>query len=317
MAHYLSPKSPPADQLVLNWHITEACNYSCQYCYAKWEKLDMQRELIHDRIRTTELLYRLYEFFHPGNLDNPLRRQMNWSSIRLNLAGGEPLLYANRVLDILPIAREIGFDTSLITNGSRLDSEIISSIAPALSLIGLSIDSAVEKSNQEIGRMDRRGRQLDIAGLSNLIDAARRCNPLLRVKVNTAVNKVNQSDNMTEVIQRLRPEKWKLLRMLPVVDDRLAVSQQIFDEFVTRHARLGDIRHIEDNQDMTESYLMIDPLGRFFQNAPGDSLTGYRYSKSILHTGAPAAFAGMRFSAPKFLFRYVPKDQATVGLIPR
>lgn len=312
MVHYLSPTSRPAAQLVINWHITEACNYSCQYCYAKWEKPDLQRELVHDRIRTTELLYRLYEFFHPGNLDNPLRRQMDWSSVRLNLAGGEPLLYANRVLEILPIARDIGFDTSLITNGSRLNSEVISSLAPAISLIGLSIDSAVGKSNREIGRMDHRGRQLDIAGLSDLVDEARGCNPLLRVKVNTVVNKVNQSDNMSEVIQRLRPEKWKLLRMLPVVDDRLAVSQQVFDEFVTRHERLGDIRHVEDNQDMTESYLMIDPVGRFFQNATGASLSGYRYSKSILEAGAPAAFAGMRFSAPKFLFRYVAKDQAMV-----
>lgn len=62
------------------------------------------------------------------------------------------------------------------------------------------------------------------------------------------------------MIQRLRPEKWKVLRMLLVVDDRLAVSQQTFDDFVRRHARLAAIRHVEDNQEMTESY---DPMGRF------------------------------------------------------
>lgn len=99
--------------------------------------------------------------------------------------------------------------------------------------------------------------------------------------------------------------------MLPVIDDRQAVSQQASDDFVRRHAHLAAIRHVEDNQDMTESYLMVDPMGRFFQNAPGASVIGYRYSQPILDAGAPTAFACMRFSAPKFLFRYMAPAQAT------
>ena len=34
--------------LVINWHITEACNYQCFYCFAKWQK-DDQRELLHSK----------------------------------------------------------------------------------------------------------------------------------------------------------------------------------------------------------------------------------------------------------------------------
>lgn len=26
--------------VVINWHVTEACNYHCGYCYAKWQRLD-------------------------------------------------------------------------------------------------------------------------------------------------------------------------------------------------------------------------------------------------------------------------------------
>ncbi|MYM92328.1 radical SAM protein [Rugamonas sp. FT81W] len=297
--------STPAGQLVINWHITEACNYGCHYCYAKWEKPDRQRELVHDAGRTKELLKRLYEFFHPDNKGNPLRQHMDWGSVRLNLAGGEPLLYTRRVLEMLPVARDIGFDVSLITNGSKLDSAIMASMATSISMLGLSIDSPSARNNEEIGRSDRRGRQLDLAGLAAAVDQGRRSNPRLRVKVNTVVNQVNQWDDMTSVIERLRPEKWKVLRMLPVVDDSLAVSQQAFNDFVIRHAHLASIRHVEDNQDMTESYLMVDPMGRFFQNAAGAGARGYRYSQPILEAGALAAFAGMRFSAPKFLFRYV------------
>jgi len=303
--------SKPADQLVINWHITEVCNYGCKYCYAKWERPDRQRELVHDPVRTRELLDRLYAFFHPDNDGNPLRQRMDWSSVRLNLAGGEPLLYTRWVLEMLPVARDIGFDVSLITNGSRLDSGTMALMAPSISLLGLSVDSPIARNNQEIGRIDHRGHQLDIARLAEAVDEGRRRNPLLRVKVNTVVNKVNQSDDMTGVIQRLRPEKWKVLRMLPVVDDRLAVSQQAFDDFVRRHAHLAAIRHVEDNQDMTESYLMVDPMGRFFQNTAGSSVNGYRYSRPILEAGAPAAFASMRFSAPKFIFRYIAPAQAT------
>lgn len=309
MNHALSVASRPASQLVINWHITEACNYSCQYCYAKWEKPD-HRELIHDPIRTAELLNRLYTFFHPLNQDNPLRQHFDWDSVRLNLAGGEPLLYRKQVMAMLPVARDIGFDISLITNGSRLDSETMAVIAPYVSLLGLSIDSLSARNNEKIGRVDRRGQQLDIASLADTVEQGRRDNPLLRVKVNTVVNSVNVSDDMTSVIKRLQPEKWKVLRMLPVIDDRLAVSQQAFDDFVTRHTHLASIRHVEDNQDMTESYLMIDPTGRFFQNVAGASLKGYRYSEPILEAGTSAAFAGMRFSAPKFLFRYLAPDEA-------
>ena len=304
----LAPRS--RGQLVINWHITEACNFRCQYCYAKWEAPDRQRDLVHDPARTRELLARLYEFFHPDNHANPLRRDMEWGSVRLNLAGGEPLLYTRRLLQMLPVARDIGFDVSLITNGTRLDPGFMGSLAPSISLLGLSIDSPSTWNNQEIGRMDRRGNQLDIDSLAEAVDEGRRRNPSLKVKVNTVVNKVNQSDDLTGVIERLRPEKWKVLRMLPVVDGRLAVSQQAFDDFVGRHAHLAAIRHVEDNQDMTESYLMVDPMGRFFQNAPGASAKGYRYSQPILEVGAPAAFAGMRFSAPKFLFRYTAPAEA-------
>jgi radical S-adenosyl methionine domain-containing protein 2 len=236
---------------------------------------------------------------------------MDWSSVRLNLAGGEPLLYVKRVLEMLPVASDIGFDVSLITNGSRLDRGLMASLAPSTSLLGLSIDSTSSWSNREIGRMDRHGRELDIVILADAVDQGRRRNPALKVKVNTVVNKVNQSDDLTSVIQRLRPEKWKVLRMLPVLGDRLAVSQQAFDDFVRRHAHLAAIRHVEDNQDMTESYLMVDPMGRFFQNAPGASASGYRYSQPILEAGASAAFAGMRFSAPRFLFRYMAPDEAS------
>ncbi len=78
-------------ELVINWHVTEACNYHCRYCYAHWEKRG--REIIHNHSASTRMLQELWQHFSPTNLDNPLRRHMDWKGVRLNLAGGEPLLY--------------------------------------------------------------------------------------------------------------------------------------------------------------------------------------------------------------------------------
>lgn len=104
------------------------------------------------------------------------------NSVRLNLAGEEPLLYPRRVLEMLPIARDIGFDVSLITNGSRLYPGIMASMAPSISLLGLSVDSPIARSTEETRRIDRGGCQLDIAGLAETVDEGRRRNPLMRVK---------------------------------------------------------------------------------------------------------------------------------------
>lgn len=60
----------------------------------------------------------------------------------------------------------------------------------------------------------------------------------------------------------------------------------------------------EDNRDMHESYLMVDPHGRFFQNDPQVEGQGYLYSQPILEVGAAAAFAQMAFDSERFRARY-------------
>lgn len=119
---------PHVAELVINWHITEACNYKCRYCYAKWDGAG--RELLHDWSRVRNLLDELQAFFHPENAANPLRLHLSWSGTRLNLAGGEPLLYQDASLRVLDYARSIGMAASIITNGSRFTGDLIDQLAP-------------------------------------------------------------------------------------------------------------------------------------------------------------------------------------------
>lgn len=277
---------------VINWHVTEACNYRCRNCYAKWEEPD-EPELIRDPSASAALIQALFAGFAQTGACRPPR---------LNFAGGEPLLHAGRVVRAMEVARDVGFDVSLICNGSRLDDGVATRMAPHLSMLGVSVDAAAPAVNALIGRADQRGEQLDLGRLVDCISRMRRINPSMTLKVNTVVNDANWQEDLRPLIEALSPSRWKVLRMLPVVTDRLAPSDAQFNAFVDRHRALGAIMNVEDNDDMVESYIMVDPHGRFFQNRPHGR--GYAYSLPILTVGARAAFEQIRWSVRKFESRY-------------
>jgi radical S-adenosyl methionine domain-containing protein 2 len=295
-----------ADELVINWHLTEACNYSCKYCYASWNRERGMKDVIHDPIATQTLLASIQNFFDPDNLSNPLREAMRWRKVRLSIAGGEAMLYGDRVGQIMKMAEQLGFRLSLITNGSLLPDAGMGELASYLSILGISIDSVDTETNRRIGRIDRNG-VLSLNVIAEKIELARRANPALKIKINTVVNALNVHDDLSGLIERLRPDRWKVLRVLPTIDSSLVVSDLDFHRFLQRHQTFAEVTSSEDNQEMTESYIMIDPLGRFFQNMPPAAGSGgYRYSSPILDVGIESAFSSIRFSASKFASRYIP-----------
>lgn len=288
-------------ELVINWHMTEACNYRCRYCYSKWHA-GAGKELIHSPEGSAAMLTEIVRHFSPENPRNQARLGMQWDSLRLSLAGGEPLLYSRKVVDVVALARKLGFKVSLITNGSRLTQPLMAELAPQLSVLGLSLDSALASTNREIGRADKHEQVLSLSNLAAIVDSGRRLNPDLRVKINTVVNALNFTEDMSQLIGQLAPDKWKVLRMLPTITSDLAIADHEFAEFVACHQQLGGIMAAEDNNDMVESYIMIDPHGRFFQNSLNGS--GYRYSEEILAVGAEAAFRQINWQVEKFQSRY-------------
>ena len=46
----MNNKNQPKRELVVNWHITEACNYKCSYCFAKWNR--QKNEVMNDEAAT-------------------------------------------------------------------------------------------------------------------------------------------------------------------------------------------------------------------------------------------------------------------------
>ena len=287
------------DELVINWHITEACNYACRYCFAKWGGGQIS-EVWRDHAATSRLLKDLYAFFARDRASNPLWRRLRWHAVRLSIAGGEPTLLGERLIEVAQEARELGFAISLISNGSRLDCKFIERLAPTLSVLGLSLDAIDPLTNARIGRACR-GRSLELPEMAAMAAQGRAVNPLLSVKVNTVVNAANAAADLSALIRAARPARWKVMRMLPLLTDELSVTPEAFAAFIERHAEFADILRPEGNEEMTDSYVMVDPHGRFFQN---QAAGGYRFSAAMADVGPAAAFAEATFSPTRFAGRY-------------
>lgn len=302
MPRTLTPSPFVADELTINWHVTEACNYRCRYCYAQWEK-SAARELIHDAEASYRLLESLANAFAAQQPQSLLASHLSWSSLRLNLAGGEPLLYGRRIVEVARQATSLGMKVSLITNGSLLTEPLLAELADWLTLLGVSVDSASAAVAQAIGRQDRRAQGISPSELAARLRYARNLNPALAIKINTVVNALNHQEDLGEMINMLAPQRWKVLRMLPSTTTTLAVSAEQFAAFVSRHSNRGLPLQVEDNVDMRQSYLMIDPHGRFFQNAANQR--AYHYSPPILEVGAAQAFNAVAFAPQRYLARYL------------
>ncbi len=281
--------------LVVNWHVTEACNYRCAYCYAHWDRPE-GNEIIRNPVATEELI----RFIHQGFAQGGAR-------VRLNFAGGEPLLFTKQVVNAMRLAAELGFEVSLITNGSRLTTSTLSAMAPLLKVLGISLDADTKAANLEIGRADSRGKCSPVSSLAEMVALARALNPSLIVKINTVVNAVNWGMDLSGLLERLAPQQWKVLKMLPSTTRKLEVTEEQFAFFVQQHARFRSVMRVEDNDAMVNSYVMVDPHGRFFQN--GQQQLGYAYSPPILDVGAAEALRTITWSAEKFNARYATPSE--------
>lgn len=282
-------------ELVVNWHITEACNYHCNYCFAKWDK--QKNELMNDENSVSKLMDEIQKL--PAILNGKYLTE--FESIRLNLVGGETFLNIRKVTKIIYQAKQRNFSLSAITNGSRLNNELVTLIANDFNSIGFSVDSLDSSTNIKIGRTEKSG-VMDTDKVLKDISLIKELNPSIDIKINTVVSSLNQTEDLSAFIDQAAPNKWKVFKVLPVITRENEVSQDDFIEFLERHSKFENIISSEDNDEMTDSYLMIDPIGRFFQNSILGS--GYSYSTPIVNTGIEEALNEINFDPEKFHGRY-------------
>ncbi|MEH2162289.1 MAG: viperin family antiviral radical SAM protein [Nostoc sp.] len=274
--------------LVINYHLTELCNYSCEFCFAKYGLEGKFNTELHRNVDSVKLM-----------LEDVFRHfRKSFKSIRLNFAGGEPLLVAN-LIDIVDAALSIGYEVSIITNGSLIKPSLISNLFQKMSTIGISIDSFNSETNRQIGRSTKNKCDNNIR---QFLEEFKKLPCTL--KINTVVNRHNWQEDMSASINEINPDKWKIFKVLTIQPNTIGITNEQYQYFIETHReKVETLVFAENNDDMRESYIMIDPLGRFYQNS--DNCKGYVYSDRILELGTEKAFEQIVFDKIKFNQRYV------------
>lgn len=268
------------NNLVVNWHITEKCNYHCRFCFAKWNN---QKEIWNSFEEAKSILENLHSIWK--------------SSYRLNFVGGEPLLFSTKIIPIMNYAISLGMNISIQTNGTKL--EILAPIVRSISQIGISIDSWDSERNKIIGRCCG-AKTLNKDALLHKINLLRKAGGTFKLKINTVVNEWNWDDVVIPQMDELGCNRIKILRQMPFGTSK-GISEEQFHTFIKCNYRETLPIYIEDNDLMTESYLMIAPDGKLFQN----TLSGrYVFSNSLLSTKFTDAIRQINFDIEKFDSRY-------------
>ena len=274
----------------VNYHLWKPCNMRCVFCFATFQDIG------------TEMLPK----GHLGRDDslNVVESLAYAGFKKINFAGGEPTL-CPWLPDLVGRAKDLGMTTSVVTNGSLISEEWLGRLESALDWATLSIDSVNPGTLLRTGRTTRSG-PMSAHDYLQVVGIIRERN--IRIKVNTVVSRSNLHEDLSGFIIDARPERWKLLQVLPVdgQNDFSAngqlISEEEFQAYVENnlHVEEHGITVVPENNDlMTGSYVMVDPAGRFFDNVAG----AHTYSRPILDIGVEQALRDVTVDAGKFLSR--------------
>lgn len=152
--------------------LTSACNLRCRHCYNA------------SGCKSVELDYRI--------LSRVIRQMAKDNVKNIALSGGEPILYSH-FWDVLDLCASLNIRTSVITNGTLWNREMIEKIEAYDVFIQVSLDGMEENHDyvRGNGAFQRVIGTLDLFGSSKLKD---------RINIHCVINNRNY-DEMQEIIQ--------------------------------------------------------------------------------------------------------------------
>lgn len=274
----------------VNFHLWEPCNMRCKFCFATFQ--DVKHSILpKGHIPKDQALAVVRELASMGFQ-------------KITFAGGEPTLcpWLPRLIET---AKKLGMTTMIVTNGSGLTKKFLKENKKYLDWIALSIDSLNEQTNLKSGRAISGKRAFSESKYRELILSIKELG--FGFKINTVVHRHNFQEDFKAFIQWANPGRWKVLQVLPMegqndegIED-LEVSDAEFKFFQFRHEEVKAITQVvfEDVDAIRGTYVMVDPAGRFFDNAEGK----HRYSLPILNVGGNAAFQQMQYDFEGFMNR--------------
>lgn len=274
----------------VNFHLWEPCNMKCGFCFATFQ--DVKQDRLPKGHMNKEDCIAVVEMLAESGF------------AKINFAGGEPTL-CPWLSDLIGMAKEHELTTAIVTNGTKITPDWLDSQNRTLDWIALSVDTVDPEKLTRLGRVTHscpisEDEYLQIA--ENVKERG------IRFKVNTVVTSETWEEDFTEFITQARPERWKILQVLPVQGQndsqiqRDAITKEQFAAYVARNSAVeedGIVVVPEDNDMMTGSYVMVDPAGRFFDNTKGS----HSYSDPIIDVGVDEALKSVSIDPQRFLQR--------------
>jgi len=225
-----------------------------------------------------------------------IRQLTDFGMKKVNFVGGEPTL-CPFLGELFVFSKKLGLITGIVSNGTGITQLFIEKFGKFINWIGLSLDSGNELTQKTLGR----GKGNYVRSIINKSIMIKRAG--LKLKINSVITHTNFNENMSKMIENINPDRWKIFQALEIEEQNssniktLLISKKEFEQFVERHQKLNPI--VENNDAMIESYIMIDPLGRFFQNS--DNF--YAFSRPILKVGIFNALNDIQYNHSKFIKR--------------
>ncbi len=267
----------------VNFHLTKMCNFKCKFCYATFNDILTKEVSKEEQFKIIKMLAESKRFK------------------KINFAGGEPTLIPH-IHELIEYSKLLGFETSIVTNASKIDFKWVQKIAKSLDILTLSLDSLRKETNVISGRNQRQ----DTVKEAQLIEIATACHTFgINLKVNTVVSQFNQNEILAGFINKIRPFRWKILQVTKVegqndVDfDLVKINSDAFVNYCTKNkiTLLPDVKVVEESDNLIQgSYLMLDQLGRFFDS----SKQRHRYSDGVLDVGVEDALNQVEVDVLKF-----------------
>ena len=266
----------------INLHITNHCNYHCKFCFAHYA-------FMRKPLTPTEWKTVIDELVQNG-------------CKKINFAGGEPTL-VRFLPELISYTHSKGIFVSIISNGTGISEAFLNKCGRSLDLIGLSIDSTSDETERRLGRCLK---SVNYSHPEMIKEVAKLISKHgIALKINTTLTPLNWQEDMHPLILELNPCRWKVFQVhyIQGINDHFfqqygKLTNERFVDFLTRHADLHPIGELSET--IKESYCMITPDGRFYQ----DTDNFHHYSQPILDVGVSHAFAQIQYDAAKYLYQW-------------
>lgn len=263
----------------VNFHLWQPCNMGCNHCFTPFHDVNKDMKLPKGHLPEKDVIEIVNQLAEAGFFR------------KINFAGGEPTL-CRWLPNLIKRAKELGMQTSIVTNGSKITDVWLGALNGNLDIIALSIDSVNPTTLVQLGRAIGGNRPISQDRYLRIIRTIKQHG--IRLKINTVVTSENWQEDFTGVITSASPERWKIFQVLSINGqnddhiDKMWISNDQFEAYVQRNRAVEEYGITilpESNELMTGSYVMVDPAGRFYDNTKGE----YSYSDPILKVGVEKA----------------------------